>query len=569
MNILFLHVVTGKQSGSFIELSPGNSYIISSDYQEADIYLDTDTKFNLKLSVDIDQVNFNDYIGNISLKSGTIELNRPYQMPLALNIDGVWVIFSQDEEITPLQIDELILTPDKASDPVLDSADLEYAIANPDLTADADKIDEFNSQINATQNLKITLYKYWDKFLRYSNIAFKKSLQYWKIFNQKFGIWSYIITGSVLVLLLAFIIIIYQFRSQSISDNNQLNSIYIEQSIKEELAKLPKKYANLKCSKAENKFLISGIVVGNYDSGELSSHFKPWLPRIKFQVLEFDTVKKNILKILADNQVVVPKVGFNDNLDTISVSGIIGNGKSFDDIAIAISNQYPMLGDMDTSKIYLASDIDSQIDNLVKSITNQIDIQKDYTKGIINFNGYLTTDQQIQVESKIAIFNKVHSGVVKIASNFQNILKALPFAINEVYTGNTPWLATDDGVKLYLGGTYKGITLLSIDKDKITFKGKSTFVILLNQLLSSDLGSQSVVAADSGCCDRVSILRQEYTKKLKVISDEQKQLKDLQKILSATKDVELKKSLNNTINNLTQDLEFRKKELAYYQGGKQ
>lgn len=571
MNIIYLHVVTGKQAGSFIELVAGNHYVISNNYESADVYLDTDADFSIDLSVSDKQCVFNKCVGNIALKTGLIELKQSYTLPLSLNIDDVWVVFSLNEEISTAQIEELTLASGEDLRYLLenesDGSNLEYSAPNIDISTDDEKIDDFNSQITMQHKLKMSAMKSWDKLKHYSSIAWTKIVYYWSLFRQKFGIWSYVIAGVVLLIFLIFIIAIYQYRAQNTNSNAQLKNVYVEQLIKEKLAKLPKKYSDLKSSRSENKFLISGITTEAVNLEELRSYFQPWLSQIKFQVLDFNTIKKNVLKIMADNQIMQPNVVYDQALSTVSILGIIGNNKNLDDIVIAISNQYPMLGDMDTSKMYLSSDLDTQIDNLVKSKTEQINVDKNYDKGIVTLNGYLTNDDQIQIESKVKIFNKMHAGVVQINTNFQNILKALSFGINEVYTGNPAWLTTDDGVKLYVGGTYKGITLVAIDKEKITFKGKSAFIVMLNQLLSNDLGGGNQVSVNNNCCDRDSVLKQEYVKKVQVINDETRQLKDLQKILATTKDAELKKSLMNTINNLKQDLEFRKKELAYYQGG--
>lgn len=566
MNSFYFHVISGPQAGSFLELIEGTEYSVSNNYDVSDIYLESNVEFYFELVIEDRKLKFEAVSENIIIGTDIIKSDFYYELPLALSANDILLIISDEATLSNERVKQYLTEHNTLLNNKISVSSGGYVEdSNNEITGvDCEAVNDFSSSLNRANKYR----RYMNKVKFVSSTYYKyfksKLVHYWASFRARFGMWSYLIVGSILSMVLVVIIVLQQFRSQSMADDMALDSISTSQAIQSVIVKLPGKYANLKLSKINDKFLISGVVNQESDLTGLGSYFKPWNKVIKFQILSFSNIKNQIIQILMANQIMVPNVTFHNNLGTIAIWGISNSNKNLDDVAIAISNQYPMLGDIDNSKVYLTSDLDKEVNNLVANNGNlQINITNDLINGNISLTGYVTEDTKRSIESGVKLFNQKFNGVVKITVKLQDVLDAIPFKISAVYNGSQPWIETDNGVRVYIGGTYQGVSLIAIDDDKITLRKNVTFTISLDQLLASDVGGVGK-SVTTDCCSRESIIKAEKSKEQGIIKQEEQQLHDLQIILPTIKDQKSKQSFINTINNLNQDLEYRKRATIYY-----
>ncbi len=222
---------------------------------------------------------------------------------------------------------------------------------------------------------------------------------------------------------------------------------------------------------------------------------------------------------------------------------------------------------INVSNIYISNDIDTFILQNTESITDQVKITKNYSVGIVSITGYLTSSQISSLNESIRQFNDSHNGVINIKLSANDIFQAIPFSVEEVYSGNSPWIITDDGTKLYPGSTYKGITIIAIDSNAVTFKTSFIFKVSLddlNNLIKKKGTVSSSPVAEANCIDRSCLIQEEKHQELDTLSKERQQVHDLELILKNTKNQNLQDALVRTMANLNQDLELRTREYNAY-----
>lgn len=586
--MIYLNVLDGAQAGNYSEILPDIELSIANSFG-SDIYLllpswsDFEARFILKNNL-IQILNTNQ---EFLINQRPVDIGMVYELPAIWELDGVHLGLSADlhcqlEDFKYLQYPE---------DNINNLFDVGLSVDEPNL-------DELN-QIGATPSMHHKLpnkfiVKISSLYLKFMNsslglllvscgMQFKKSKAYaqlvllalkLKLFLKelvqrlfkKVGYWTYLIISAAVIGFVVVIIVVYQVHKSNIVEQNIVERKSTKLILEQQLLKLPNRYSNLKIVASGTGYALSGVVENTNDIVKVKQIFSKFSRGLDFNLLTFNQVYQPILASLQQHKILRASVNFESNSGTLSINGLTDNMEVIDDAEISIANQFPNAGRLDSSGVYLKSDVDNALDILISAKYKQlVTVSKNYESGIISLDGFLSAAEISDINTGIDQFNQKYNPVIKLVTNIQDSVKALPFGISEVFTGSPAWLVTDDGQRIYVGGSYKGILVSSIDNDKVIFKGKFTLTLGLNQLLP--LGSTSPpVGISSGSAEtgRIQILDEEKASESSTINREKSQLKSLQIIIDKSNDTELKSALEETIANIQDDLTYREKSYQYY-----
>lgn len=553
----YFHVIKGEQAGSTIELEEVKTYLVANDFA-ADIFLKLTGDLNFSFAITDGHVIFNttDAALQSSQTNTAIEINQQYPLPFKLNIADTVVLFSAEAEISGI-------SPTEKSNPALNKLDLEN-LEDFDITQDV--AEDFLQDIAAATPLSNPSLR--DKIAAFYYNCATSFKYYWGKVYKILGYWIYLIIAVFLGLFIAVFILIHQYDQEQDYEIQLNRTTEIRHQIQHVLINLPNTYANIKISRQDSGFVIDGILENEQLLIQLKALLAKVNTKITYRVLIFDQIKPVIIKILAQDDIKHPNVeDIDEGGYNIAISGITDDMSNIDNAEIDIHNRFGNVGQINTEKIFFVKDIETFLDKIPPEIQDQLSFEKNYAKGEINIQGLLDKIGIQKLEDEIEQFNKQHEGVVTIKLNVQDILQGIPFYVKEVYTGQLPWIVTDDGTKLYAGGSYKGIDIVAIDAYKVVFKKKFKFTLSMDELMELGPTSNTTTSATAAPCDRQCVLEQEKVTESQAISKEKKQLQELQQITTSNKN--LAKDFQETIDNLLQDLATKEHEYnAYYNGRK-
>lgn len=95
----------------------------------------------------------------------------------------------------------------------------------------------------------------------------------------------------------------------------------------------------------------------------------------------------------------------------------------------------------------------------------------------IRINGELNSEQQGQLEAILVPYVKKYGDMLAINANILPPARNLPFGIRQIASGPLPHVVTDDGVRMFIGASYKGYRLAAVRDHKLMFSGERTVEI--------------------------------------------------------------------------------------------
>lgn len=544
----FLHVVRGPQSGASIELENNTNYKISSDLNNSDVYLSSEVIYSFDVLINDLGVIFNN-ISGVEPKTATNEPLQPgklYMFDFDLIFLGHKITFNEKNQI----ISKLS---NRANNDFLDSIDINEKDENTEKVI---------PQYSTLQKI-VTLSGTTLGFLFSKYISLKKRLG--KLFYLVLGL-----VGFCIFMIIISAFLIHKEHQNNLFAKAQMNLIESKHQIQKMILALPADtYGSITVSYEKNHFVIKGVLPNNAALKYLKKYLHPIKNvAIIYHILLFSEIKDVTLAVCKENNLMNPSVNINDNFGfTLSILGIINSVDDINNAEIELHGKFNDLQQIDTSKVYLVSDLQSYWGSLPDLIRQQVTINYDFAAGIISLSGVLSKDELVTVQQYIKAFNTKYAPVIKVVSTVKDVVNTLPFSIKEVFIGsNISWLVTNDGGVIYEGGSYKGVTVLSITTKNIKFRTSFIFTVPVNELMAEENPHNNGhnIASDVGC-GRDCVINQEFIKESDILAREKTQLVELHKIIGSTKDSGLKSSLSDTINNLRTDIETREHEMNYYQ----
>lgn len=469
---LFLHVLKGAQTGSYIQLSDNSTYHVANNF-DADIYLETENNepVNFTINVLANTFTFTKIDCEIIADDNrTINIEQHYATPLKCSIAGILTLYFSDSAV----VESYLNNPDVEINELTNLSNINQESLDFVPVNDEPNNEEILAEVRQKILDRSFYLKCWDKLRLY-----------FYQFKQKLGYWLYLVSLGLTILFLAVIIIIYQVYQQGNVTTMEESRFSFKHKIEQQIQSLPSKFNNLYVTSQDGNFIINGIVNNQSDLKQVNQYFESYQSELKIKVVAFESIKDPIAKILAENNILMGKVSFDINTATVNLMGLTDSMGDIDNAEIAIDNMYPGVGQMSANRVFLTKDINATIDEIFNStlLSQSLTISKDFTRGIITVSGYLAPSDINNLNSAVAAFNQKYYPLIQIKTDIKNVFNSLPFKITEVYSGgDQSWIVTDDGTRIFEGGSYKGFSVLSISNESIVLKGKFTLTINTSQL---------------------------------------------------------------------------------------
>lgn len=473
---MFLHVLKGIQAGSYIQLSDNSTYRVANNL-DADIYLETENNQLIGFTFNVfgSTLDFSELNCSITTKNQLgINIEQQYITPLECSVGGeITLLFSdldREQLLANSHLNKLEVDSDNLSNNDIEDSEL----LNPSI---------LNAEINSEEILAEVRQKILDRSL-FLKIWDKLRLYFYHI-KQRLGYWLYLASFGLVIFLLAIIIIVYQLYQQDNIANHEESKFNFKHKIEQLIQTLPGKFNNFYITNQDGELIVNGVVKDSKDLQQVNDYFKLYQPNLKIKIVVFDNIKSQIVKVLADNNISMPMVSFDVNTATVNLMGLTDSMEDIDNAEIAIDNKYPGMGQMNANKVLLIKDINAVIDEIFNSasLSQSLTINKDFIHGVVLVSGYLSPSELNNLNNIVTTFNQKYYPLVKMKVNVKNVFKSLPFKITEVFSGgDQSWIVTDDGTRIFEGGSYKGFSVASISSDSVVLKGKFTLTISTSQL---------------------------------------------------------------------------------------
>jgi len=463
----FLHVISGPQSGALIQLEKNKLYTVSSDVNGGDIFISADVDYSFDFSINDLGIIFSKVNGKILFADDRSALteDKLYLFDCAIKFSKVAIVFSLNSK-------NVGTNNQKEQD-------------WQDLGEDVDDEAGANSAQKPDSNLLIQL-------MVILGITLRFLLDKLILLKARLGKAFYPAIAMFLLVMISSVIIMYLFSVEKHRESLEYareKVVDSRKSVEKILINLPQDdYRGIAVSYEKDDIVIKGILP---DIEALNS-LKKILSKVKnvhlvYKVVLFSQVEKNTLNSCRANNIIGAKVTIDQNSGlTVFVSGIAGTNDDINNLEIELHNEFPDLEQIDTSRIFVESEIENYWTNLLLQMKQQVAVNYNFDKGVVYLNGVLSKDNLITLNNAVNEFNQKYLNVVKAVPSVTDVVSTLSFGIKEVFiNNNSSWLVTNDGHVLFEGGAYKGVTLLKIDPDVLTFRSNFDFAIPMDELMNS------------------------------------------------------------------------------------
>lgn len=580
--MFFLNILTGSQTGNFISLPQEQVISVSSSFG-SDIYLllPDGMEFEGQLKIDSSEmVWFLSVNQDIMINNQPLLIDTPYQVPSFLKIGSLVFAISKEQQTSLEDISE-ILAPE--ANELEDEASPNYQeLSNMGIILDHEDdpvnikpswSQKFFNRLNQNK-LFCLLIKWLNNPVVQSSLAKSKLLLeyclsylwfYYQLLLKRLGYWLYIICGIVLITGIVSSYILFYLHQQE-KDEQKIEQVQtVKSKLQQQLIKLPNKYSNLKIVKLDRNFSLSGVVSNESDILFLKKIFSNFQPQLRYDLLIFAQIKPQLSKIMQQYKVIHPGIIFQEDSGNIGLSGLVNTVQTIDDLEIAITNQFNKIGQLDATKLFVVSEIENELGNILSAGGYQahLDVAKNYPQGSIVVSGYLPSATLNDLKKQIELFNQKYTPVIVVGLQIEDIVKAIPFKIVEIYYGSPGYIVTEDGIRVYQGGRHGGLTLVQVDKDKLTFQGKYPITISNRELLEHQSISTDKIELNYKD-NRNSLINQEKKLESIEIQGKLKQLRLLQKLLTESNNQNYMPGLAPLIKELEAEVKEQQYEYNYY-----
>lgn len=255
------------------------------------------------------------------------------------------------------------------------------------------------------------------------------------------------------------------------------------QSIKHIEVNLPTRFSNLKfLTNNVDMFSVTGVVKDADDIQFLKKSFEKYDKYMKYKLITSDDVITKLNLIMKSLNVSNITAGYNATTSRVYLSGLLANLDSINDIEVAVGNQIPEIGDVDTSQVYSYANVSTDLDALMAkdNASSRLSVQKEFDKKNVLITGYLSQDELASFKADVEALNSKYNGILTFNLDIKDVAKSLPFTIVSVDTGGFPSFMTDDGQKVFEGGVIAGMKVEKITPSEIIFSGKFPLVYKLD-----------------------------------------------------------------------------------------
>jgi type III secretion system YscD/HrpQ family protein len=218
----------------------------------------------------------------------------------------------------------------------------------------------------------------------------------------------------------------------------------------------------------QGKLVVSGYLAKAQDITALMDALVKLNVRPELRLFSEETIVNAANQILLSAQ--LPIKATNLGMGRIQLVGAAANYDNVDALMQKINNAIDGLRGID-SEILVGDQLVAKLRQMIVDNGLAGKVVLTLNKGEAVVNGALDMREMAQWEQLMAQFVSTYGNILPIRASFPPTANMLPFKVLSAFSGDMPFIVTDHGEKVMLGGHIKGYTLVNITEQEIVFDG--------------------------------------------------------------------------------------------------
>lgn len=218
----------------------------------------------------------------------------------------------------------------------------------------------------------------------------------------------------------------------------------------------------------QGKLVVSGYLAKAQDITALMDALVKLNIRPELRLFSEETIVNAANQILLAAQ--LPIKATNLGMGRIQLIGAAANYENIDALMQKMNTSIDGLRGID-SEILVGDQLVAKLRQMIVDNGLAGKVALTINKGEAVVNGALDMREMAQWEQLMAQFVSTYGNILPIRASFPPTANMLPFKVLSAFSGEMPFIVTDRGEKVMLGGHIKGYTLVNITEQEIVFDG--------------------------------------------------------------------------------------------------
>lgn len=234
---------------------------------------------------------------------------------------------------------------------------------------------------------------------------------------------------------------------------------------------LQKMHLKQRVTVAENKqgkFVLSGYLATDQDMADLIDALAKLHIKLDLRLFTEASIVNAANHILRTSQ--LPIKAMSLGMGRVQLIGAAPNYESIDTLTQKMVNTIDGLRGID-SDVLIGDQLLSKLRQMIvdRGLAGKVALTMNNGEAVVN--GALDIREMAQWEQLMAEFVSTYGNILPIRASFPPTSNMLPFRVLSAFSGEIPFIVTDNGQKVTLGGRIQGYTLVNVTDQEIVFDG--------------------------------------------------------------------------------------------------
>lgn len=218
----------------------------------------------------------------------------------------------------------------------------------------------------------------------------------------------------------------------------------------------------------QGKLVVSGYVANAQDMSALVGGLAKLNLKLELRLFDESKILNEVNHILLNTK--FPIKAINLGMGRIQLVGAAASYENIDGLLQKMNFTVDGLRSID-SEILVGDQLVAKLRQMIvdHGLSGKIALTVNNGEAIVN--GALDVREMAQWEQLMAQFVATYGNILPIRASFPPTANMLPFKVLSAFSGDMPFIVTDQGQKVMLGGHIKGYTLVNITEQEIVFDG--------------------------------------------------------------------------------------------------
>ena len=216
------------------------------------------------------------------------------------------------------------------------------------------------------------------------------------------------------------------------------------------------------------KIVISGYVANSQDMSTLLEGLAKLNIKAEFRLFDEAKILNEVSHVLLNMKAPIKAISLG--MGRIQLVGAAASYDDVDSLLQKLNTSIDGLRGID-SEILVGDNLTAKLRQMIvdQGLSGKVALAINQGEAIVN--GALDMREMAQWEQLMAQFVATYGNILPIRASFPPTATMLPFKVISAFSGEMPFIVTDQGQKVMLGGHIKGYTLVNITEQEIVFDG--------------------------------------------------------------------------------------------------